>query len=109
DTEAYASLATQAVDALVSSRADGQTIRVWCAGCSTGEEPYSIAMLFMEAFDQIKRWPSLKIFATDVDKANIEVAAAGSYPESIAAEVTPARLERFFVRHGNRFVVRPEL
>ncbi len=109
DTEAYASVATQVVDALVSARADGQAIRVWCAGCSTGEEPYSIAMLFMEAFDQIKRWPSLKIFATDVDKTNIEVAAAGSYPESIAAEVTPARLERFFVRHGNRFVVRPEL
>jgi len=76
---------------------------------ATGEEAYSIAMLFLEAFEQAKRWPSLKVFATDVEQANIDTASTGSYPESIVAEISPERLERFFVQRGNRFVVKSEL
>lgn len=109
DVEAYAALASQVIEPLVAGREAGQTVRVWCAGVSTGEEAYSIAMLFLEAFDAVKRWPSLKLFATDVEAVNIEVAAAGSYPESIVAEISPERLERFFSRRGNRFVVKSEL
>jgi two-component system CheB/CheR fusion protein len=76
---------------------------------STGEEAYSIAMLFLEAFEQAKRWPTLKIFATDVEQVNIETASMGTYPESIMAEVSAQQLERFFVKKGSRFVVKNEL
>jgi len=109
DTESFDALMRQVVDPIVTSKEAGQTIRVWCAGVSTGEEAYSVAMLFLEAFEQVRRWPALKIFATDVEQMNIETASAGVYPESIVAEVPPQQLERFFVKKGNSFVVKNEL
>jgi two-component system CheB/CheR fusion protein len=109
DTEAFEALMTQVIAPLVASKEAGQTLRVWCAGVSTGEEAYSIAMLFLEAFEQAKRWPTLKIFATDVEQVNIEAASMGTYPESIGAEVSPQQLERFFVKKGSSFVVKNEL
>lgn len=109
DTESFESLLKLVVEPIVSSKEAGQTIRVWCAGVATGEEAYSIAMLFLEVFEQVKRWPSLKIFATDVEQLNIETAGAGTYPESIMAEVSAQQLERFFVKKGNVFVVKNEL
>ncbi len=107
DPEAFETLRTDVIEPLVEQ--GGDTLRVWVAGCSTGEEAYSIAMLFLEAFDAHKRWPGLKIFATDVSQQNVDFAAAGQYPESAAAELTPERLERFFLRSGGRFSVKPEL
>lgn len=109
DTEAFEALSRQVVDAVVALKDAGQPIRVWCAGVATGEEAYSVAMLFLEAFEHSKRWPSLKIFATDVEQLNVEAAAAGAFPESIAAEISPQQLERFFVRKGANFVVKNEL
>ncbi len=109
DAEAFEILGRQIIDPLVARKQAGDSIRVWAAAVSTGEEPYSIAMMFLEAFDQLKRWPTLKIFATDVEQQNIETAGAGTYPESIAAEVSPQQLERFFVKKGNNFVVKNEL
>ncbi len=109
DTEAFAALKTDVVEPLVEQTGPGDPIRVWVAGCSTGEEAYSIAMLFLEAFDTKKRWPSLKVFATDVNQQNIDIAAAGLYPDSAAAELTPERLERFFQRTGNAYTVKADL
>jgi len=109
DTDAFESLQQQVIAPIVNSKESGQTIRVWCAGVSTGEEAYTIAMLFLEGFEQAKRWPNLKIFATDVDQTNIDTAAAGTYPESIMAELTPQQIERFFVKRGNQFTVKSEL
>ncbi len=109
DTDAFEILARQIIDPMVAKKQVGESIRVWCAAVSTGEEAYSIAMLFLEAFDQLKHWPALKIFATDVEQQNIETAGSGSYPESIAAEVSAQQLERFFVKKGNNFVVKNEL
>jgi two-component system CheB/CheR fusion protein len=109
DAEAFDILARQVIEPLVVKMQVGESIRVWLAAVSTGEEAYSVAMLFLEAFDQLKHWPTLKIFATDVEQQNIETAGAGTYPESIAAEVSPQQLERFFVKKGNNFVVKNEL
>lgn len=109
DTDAFEALQRQVIEPLVVRKQSGETIRVWAAAVSTGEEAYSIAMLFLETFEQLKRWPSLKIFATDVEQQNIETAGAGTYPESIVAEVSPQQLERFFVRKGTQFVVKNEL
>jgi two-component system CheB/CheR fusion protein len=109
DSEAFEILGRQIIEPMVIKKQAGNTIRVWAAAVSTGEEAYSIAMMFLEAFDQLKRWPALKIFATDVEQQNIETAGAGTYPESIAAEVSSQQLERFFVKKGNNFVVKNEL
>ena len=109
DTEAFASVAEQVVAPLVAAASGGDAIRVWVAGSSTGEEAYSLAMLFLEAFERERKWPSLKVFATDVNQQNVDVASAGQYPESAAAELTPARLERFFTKSGGHFAVKPEL
>jgi len=109
DTEAFEIVAEQAVRVIVANTGPGETIRVWVAATSTGEEAYSLAMLFFEAFERERRWPNLKIFATDVNQQNIEVASLGQYPESAAAELTPERLERFFTRKDGQFVVKAEL
>ena len=109
DAEAFEILGRQIIEPMVARKQGGDTIRVWAAAVSTGEEAYSLAMMFLEAFDSLKRWPALKIFATDVEQQNVEFAGAGTYPESIAAEVSPQQLERFFVKRGNSFVVKNEL
>jgi two-component system CheB/CheR fusion protein len=109
DSETFDCLKTQVVDKLVSESANGQTLRVWVAGTSTGEEAYSIAMLFLEAFEAQHKWPNLKIFATDVSQESIDFAALGLYSDSIVTELSTARLERFFTQVGNAYQVKPEL
>lgn len=109
DSDSFDALMEHVVQTIVAGKEAGQTIRVWCAGVSTGEEAYSVAMLFLEAFEKARRWPSLKVFATDVEQLNIDTAAAGTYPESIMAEVSPQQLERFFTRKSNQFMVKSDL
>lgn len=109
DADAFETLNRAVVTDLVDRTPPGGSIRIWVAGTSTGEEAYSIAMLFLEAFERARRWPQLKVFATDVSLQNVEFAAAGQYPESAAAELPPERLSRFFTRTDAHFTVRPEL
>jgi two-component system CheB/CheR fusion protein len=109
DTEPFKTLQESAIAEIVVSKNNGDVVRIWTAGCSTGEEPYTLGMLFIEEFERQKRWLTLKIFATDVNQQNIEFSAIGSYTESIAAELSPARLERFFDVKGSNFVVKNDL
>jgi two-component system CheB/CheR fusion protein len=109
DPEAFGELASRVIDPLVAAFDTGETIRVWVAGAATGEEAYSIAMLFLEAFERQKRWPILKIFATDVDHQAIERASVGTYRETIAAEISPERLNRFFIHKAGAYTVKTEL
>jgi two-component system, chemotaxis family, CheB/CheR fusion protein len=109
DPDHFDALARLAVAPIVANTRDGDDIRVWVTACSTGEEAYSIAILFLEAFEHARRWPALKIFATDVDRQNIETASAGLYPESILSEVSPERLERYFMRRGNQYEVQKKV
>ncbi|QEP44608.1 chemotaxis protein CheR [Ectothiorhodospiraceae bacterium BW-2] len=109
DSEVFASLNAKVILPLVASCQVGETIRIWVAGTATGEEAYTLGMLFLEAFESQRRWPSLKIFATDVEQQCIDTAGSGHYPESAAAELSPERLERFFIRKGDSFVVKNEL
>ena len=86
-------------------------IRAWSVGCSTGEEAYSLAIVFKEALDQIKpkgRF-TLQIFATDLDSDAIDKARQGVYPANIAADVSPERLARFFVEEENGYRVGKEI
>jgi two-component system CheB/CheR fusion protein len=98
DAEAFAVLDTQVVPALVRKVREGESLRCWVAGCSTGEEAYSLAITIAEAMDAAGRQIDVKIFATDVDRDAIEKASTGDYPESICADVSPKRLERYFTR-----------
>jgi two-component system CheB/CheR fusion protein len=109
DPETFAELAEKVISPLVAQKLAGDTIRVWVAGVATGEEAYTIGMLFMEAFERERRWPNLKIFATDVDMQCVETAGVGQYPESAAAELSAERLERFFTKKGDTFVIKNEL
>jgi two-component system CheB/CheR fusion protein len=82
--------------------------RAWVAGCATGEEAYSLAISLQEVAAQFGRRP-IKIFATDVHRGSLEIAARGAYDESAVANVPPARLERYFQQNGRIFQVIPDL
>ena len=84
-------------------------MRIWIAGCSTGEETYSLAMLFLEAMAALNRSAKLQVFASDVDPDAIASARDGLYAETIEAEVSPERLSRFFVKEDGGYRVLPEL
>jgi chemotaxis methyl-accepting protein methylase len=93
DPKAFAALETQVIPRLVANCASGSSIRAWVAGCSTGEEAYSIAILLRE---QAKPDCTIQIFGTDIDPRAIELARAGVYPARIASDIAPARLARHF-------------
>ena len=95
DKEAFVALQQQLALVLASKPADS-LIRVWTTGCSTGEEAYSLAILLREQMDAVKRTFKVQVFATDIDARAIDTARAGVYPASIATDVSPARLARFF-------------
>ena len=89
--------------------APDRPLRIWVAGCSTGEETYSLAMLFREAIAAAKRDVKLQIFATDVDPDAVARAREGLYPRSIEADVSPERLAQFFTKEDRGYRVSPEL
>lgn len=109
DEEAFVELANTVIPEIVANTDTNSMIRVWSAATSTGEEAYSLAMLFLEEFERARRWPMLKIFATDVNQRVIEQAAAGQYTQAAAVELSGQRLERFFNKTGNHYTVKPEL
>lgn len=96
DPEAFQVLQDQIIPKLFSDKSTGGTIRVWSAGCSTGEEAYSIAILLQECMEARKQSFTVQVFATDIDSRAIATARTGLYPASIAVDVTPERLARFF-------------
>ncbi|MEI7634736.1 MAG: chemotaxis protein CheB [bacterium] len=96
--DAFAVLEKQVIPQLFSGKVVGSVMRVWAPGCSTGEEAYSIAMLIQEHMEAIKRSFKVQIFATDIDSQAIAVARAGLYPASVATDISPERLNRFFAQ-----------
>ena len=96
DPECFALLEQQVIPKLFSAKAAGATIRVWTTGCSTGEEGYSIAILLQEQVEKLKQNYQIQVFATDIDNRAIALARAGIYPASIASDISPERLARFF-------------
>ena len=103
DREAFEVLRGDVLPRLLANRADGDPVRVWVAGCASGEEVYSIAMVLRECMETLKKNFNLQIFASDIDTDALTVARAGLYPASIAADVGPERLKRFFTAEGNGF------
>jgi len=98
DPEAFGVLETLVIPRLFAARHPDTQVRVWVCGCSTGEEAYSLAILFQEHLETLKQPIKVQIFATDLDGHAIELARSGSFPASIAADMTPGRLERYFIQ-----------
>ena len=97
DPAAFEALGQHVIKPLVASRPAGERIRVWVPGCGSGEEPYSIAILFLEAFAELEQPPELQIFGTDLDEAALAAARAGVYSSAALAEMPSSRLKRFFL------------
>jgi two-component system CheB/CheR fusion protein len=110
DRHAFDSL-KEHVYRLLEQKGPEEPIRIWIAGCSTGEEAYSIAIIITEFLDNLKskRKPKAQIFATDLDPNAIEHARAGFYFSNIVAELSAQQLERFFVKKPNGYTVKKEI
>ena len=106
DPEAFAVLQKEIVPSLFEHRPPGTPLRLWVVGCSTGEEAYSLAILLAEHIEKLQRTTPVQLFATDIDRRAIAVARAGIYPASISADVSPARLARFFTLDADGTVYR---
>ena len=106
DPAAWEQLREKVIPELIAGRSPGQALRAWVPGCSTGEEAYSLAIVFKEALEQVRPEGSftLQLFATDLDRDAIDKARQGVFPDNIAADVSPERLSRFFSKeeHGYR-------
>jgi two-component system CheB/CheR fusion protein len=111
DGAAWEELGGNLIPALLASRPDGDALRAWVPGCSTGEEAYSLAMVFKEAMGKLKPPKKFKltVFATDLDKDAIDKARQGVYPANIAADVSPERLNRFFAKVEGGYRVGTEI
>jgi two-component system CheB/CheR fusion protein len=96
DPEAFAVLESMAVPMMFEGKTAGSAVRVWCIGCSTGEEAYSIAILLYEQAERLNTSYKIQVFASDINSRAIAVARSGVYPSSIAEHVSPERLARFF-------------
>ena len=111
DPAAWDQLRDQAIPALLANRSPDSALRAWVPGCSTGEEAYSLAIVLKEAIEAIK--PRVKftvqIFATDLDKDAIDQARQGVFPTNISADVSDARLKRFFTKEERGHRVRKEI
>ena len=108
DVDAFEALKSQVFPAIVAQRAADSPIRIWIPGCSTGEEVYSLAISLNEFLGERAATTPIKIFATDIGDVPLARARAGIYPVTIAVDVSPERLDRYFVRVENGYqIIRP--
>jgi two-component system CheB/CheR fusion protein len=105
DPEAFAALKEKVFPALLKNRSPEHPVRIWVAGCATGEEAYSLAMCLMEHMDTRPEPIGLKILATDLNEAALERARAGVYLDNIEIDLSPDRLRRFFVRAAGHYQI----
>lgn len=109
DADPYQQLEQVVIPNLLEKVPQGEEIRVWCAGCATGEEAYSIAILLHEALERAGRPLEAKIFATDVHRISLEHAGVGVYSRDRLEGVSQDRLERYFTQQKGGYRVAPEL
>ncbi|OFX18910.1 MAG: hypothetical protein A2033_12235 [Bacteroidetes bacterium GWA2_31_9] len=109
DTEAFNIVENEIIPAIFDNKTAKDEIRIWVSACSTGEEAYSIAILFKEYMLKNNRNNDIKLFATDVDKTSIEYASAGVYNASITADVSVERLNKFFNQTGDSYKINDEI
>jgi two-component system CheB/CheR fusion protein len=103
DTEAFEALDSLVMPRLLEGKGAGDTIRIWCPGCATGEEIYSIAILLRERLDRLRAVPKVQLFATDIDDLALDVARTARYPAALLHGISPERLRRFFTEEGGSY------
>jgi two-component system CheB/CheR fusion protein len=108
DPKAYEVLAAKLIPQLFDKQ-DAGPIRAWVAGCASGEEAYSIAMLLLEEAAKHEERPEIQVFGSDMDSRALDIAREGRYPAAIEADVNEERLRRFFTREGDHYRVKREL
>ncbi len=110
DSEAFDRLKTNIIPKIIEKKRNGaESIRIWVAGCATGEEAYSIAISFHEALQNERRPIEVKIFATDVHRKSLTTASAGIYPESSLGEMSKERIDKYFIKHKEGYEILPEI
>ena len=111
DPEAWRQLGEEVLPKLIAARPGGGALRAWVAGCSTGEEAYSLAITFLETLNRIKPEGSysLQIFATDLDQDAVGKARQGFFPARAVADLAPERLSAWFQADGTGFRIRQEV
>ena len=111
DSEYFEMLKERAIKPILmkTERQGTESVRAWVAGCSSGEEAYSVAILFMEAMDELNCKREVKIFATDLDTESVAIASKGVYGDNIVEDVSINRLSRFFTKKNNKYLVNRDL
>lgn len=109
DAEAFDVLRKDVLPQLLDAKPENHPFRVWVAGCATGEEAYSLAILLREYMDENPRQFRVQIYGTDLNEDAIAVARAGRYPPNIVADITPERLRRFFSKEDESFRIKKEI
>ncbi|HLJ55463.1 MAG TPA: chemotaxis protein CheB [Chthonomonadaceae bacterium] len=108
DRAAFAALEAH-IPQLFADKQSSDQIRVWTAGCATGEEAYSVAILLQEHAGKLDNPPAIQVFATDLDEEVIQIARNGSYQQTIEADVSTERLRRFFQKEHGRYRIKKEI
>ena len=109
DRDAFEELRVKVIPEIINSKSATDTVKIWVAACSTGEEVYSIAILIKEHFNRVKTDLDVKIFASDVNKESTDFASKGCYPQSIANDIPKEFLEKYFIKEGDKYKVVPQL
>jgi two-component system, chemotaxis family, CheB/CheR fusion protein len=111
DIPAWEKMKENILPEILANTKDGAVLRAWIPGCSTGEEAYSLAIVFKEALEKVNKHGgiSLQIFATDLDNDAIETARKGQFPSNIATDVSQARLNRFFIKTDDGYRINTEI
>lgn len=109
DRAAFEALERDIIPAIFENAAPGEQIRCWSVACATGEEAYSIAMLLADQNALAPKTRPLQVFASDIDERAISFARHGLYPESIAADIAPARLRQYFTRDGQQYRINDKI
>ena len=105
DPGAFRTVQEQVIPALLAGKGVADAVRIWVPGCSTGEEPYSLAILLRELMDRQEIAPKVQIFATDIDEAAIMTAQAGCYPAPTLTRLAPAQRAKWFAEDGGSWRV----
>ncbi len=107
DPQAFALLKAEVLEPMIAARSSADALRIWVAGCASGEEAYSIAIVLRELMDEMDRDLAIQLYSTDID--DDAIASAGLYPPNIAQDVSAERLRRFFNKDSAGFRVRKEI
>lgn len=109
DKEAFAVLRTKVLPSIMSEKQDGDIVKLWICACSTGEEAYSLAILVDQVMQALNLNLQVKIFASDIERSNIEIASRGLYPKSIEADVEGTVLNSYFTRDTDGYQIIPRI